>query len=155
MDFVSAGNTQRFLTEGLGLDLTGFFVGRPLYGRKLHADLPRRYYLTGRYNDAFQLYNNYMEMEYIMTSPEPSVDRFDRNGDPVFAEETRTPEQLAEIGRMQDAIRAFMAEFLDLCPEDGLAISPAVLEELFDAAGVQGILTKGYDDWSKKDIERS
>ena len=153
MDFVSAGNTQYFLQKGLGLDLTGFFVGLPSYSRYMDDPPVCGYFLTGEYNNAFQLFNSYMEMEYIMTSPEPSVDRFDGNGRPVFAEETRTAEELEKIGRITDRIRKFLTDWLQLFYEDGAAVSAEMVEELYDAAGIQGIAGQAYDDWSKTDIE--
>ncbi|MBQ1332635.1 MAG: hypothetical protein IIY36_06845 [Lachnospiraceae bacterium] len=153
MDFVSAGNTQYFLQKGLGLDLTGFFVGLPSYSRYMDDPPVCGYFLTGEYNNAFQLFNSYMEMEYIMTSPEPSVDRFDGNGRPVFAGETRTAEELEKIGRITDRIRKFLTDWLQLFYEDGAAVSAEMVEELYDAAGIQGIAGQAYDDWSKTDIE--
>ena len=88
-----------------------------------------------------------------MTSPEPSVDRFDGDGRPVFAAETRTAEELEKIGRITDRIREFLTDWLQLFYKGGTSVSAEMVEELYDAAGIQGIAGQAYDDWSKTDIE--
>ena len=154
MDFVSVGNTQYFLREGLGMDLDGAFIGLPDYSSYRTREIPVSYFLTGETNDAFRLFNSYMEMEYIMTSPEPSLDGFDVDGNPVFAAETRMREDLDEVSRVHGMLRAFMTDFIERFYEDGFCVSREMIEWMFDAADLPETPKQAYDDWSKSEIRR-
>ncbi len=164
VDFVASGTSQRFTEELAPFALQGFYLGRPENGTApacsiqtwLHAETPN----VRRFLD------RYMETEYYMTSPEPSLQRFAADGTPVFAGEVRSAEALAEIARVHAAAQEILERFL-VCTdweetvkraEDPAAVCrqiaqllPAELLCRMALFGARNAVKRRYfDDWSKR-----
>ena len=64
------------------------------------------------------IFDNYYLLETVLTSLSPQLLEFDTNGNPVFAEETRTLENLKCIEEMQSGIIEYFDDMLPLIEED-------------------------------------
>ena len=147
VDFVSIGTTQYYLASSTGLNAKACYLACPLYGEP-YSDID--YYLTDQDNS---FVSNFMEMEYIMTSPEPSLDRFDEEGKPVFAKESRSDKDLRQITAIQTKIVQLFKEYLRLFGELNGEIDSTLLPKLYAAEGYHGIIReRGFDDWIKYTI---
>ncbi|MBR3151069.1 MAG: hypothetical protein IKF46_03715 [Erysipelotrichaceae bacterium] len=147
VDFVSIGTTQHYLSASTGLKTKGCYLACPLYGEPYSGI---DYYLDEQ--DDFFI-SNYMEMEYIMTSPEPSLDHFDDEGKPVFAEETRSEKDLQQIAGIQKRIMDIYSEYLKLFSKQTGLIDDSLPPKLYAAEGYHGIVReRGFDDWIKQKI---
>ena len=147
IDFVAIGTTQEYLQSFCDLNLKGWYMSCPYYGMPC-TDIS--YYLTEP--DSF-FTANYMEMEYIMTSPDPSLDHFDEEGEPVYAEEVRSPEQLQRIAVVQETILRLGNEFFTRFYSADSQIRPIIAERMYAAEGYHGIINeRSYDDWIKQKI---
>ena len=89
-------------------------------------------------------------MEYMMTSPEPSVDGFDEEGHPVFAQETRSSEDRERINALQTIVKKTVLEYMDLF-YNGKAVSSRTVSIVYGTEDHAGILQeRGIDDWTKQ-----
>jgi FMN phosphatase YigB (HAD superfamily) len=105
-DFVSSGTCQKALQNFVDFDLTGLYfaaVGNETeYKRdtKIHP-------LFGSLNVFEKTYNimeNYVFLENIITSYEPTLSGFDDGGNPVFIPERRTEKQFSALREIHAAI---------------------------------------------------
>lgn len=141
-DFISQGTTQAFLKQFAPFDIYGLYFGKPAYTAIPREDI--EYYF--RSEDSVLL-RNFMEMEGVMTSPEPSVTEFSEDGTPVFAKEVRTEERLSEMKLVQDVVRAYVNDYFDLFYCCGDVIRPVIPEEIYAADGYHWVFEGGFEDW--------
>ena len=76
--------------------------------------------------------NNYYILETILTSPEPSVNEFNMNGEPIFAEETRTEKDLECVMEEQQGIYEYFITFIKLCPKISMVVNKKLDEILLE-----------------------
>ncbi len=69
-------------------------------------------------------------LETIITSPEPSVDEFDDDGEPAFATETRDAEAIRCAMDIQEGIEAFFDDYIAIVPEEMRVINKGLDEVL-------------------------
>lgn len=142
VDFVSQGSTQEFLARFAPFALHGLYFARPPYMAQPSEDID--YYFDAE-ESAFQ--RNFMEMEGVMTSPEPSVLSFSDDGRPVFAREVRPEERLRQMQLAQGVIREYLNDYFDLFYFPGDGIRSVVPEEIYAADGYHWVFEWMYDDW--------
>jgi len=148
VDLISTGTTMNILQQVLPCSLHGTFFATT------DADTRRsgiEYYLQGE-NDT--LLNNYIELETFFSSEEPSLERISGDGEPVFAEEVRDPQDLEEFRLVYDEARRVAEEFFRLFYIPGESVQPLLPEEMFAADGYHGVQRFAYDDWAKVPIKK-
>ena len=150
-DFVSSGTCQLWLENMACGAMTGFYFlrGLDVYMERLNIKslFPPKFV----YEKQSKLYENYIFMENIITSPEPALKHIGKGGKLIFEEETRTElqlEQLNEIHRgIADAYETdlkhgiplrneqFAGEVLSLVNGEFSAFSPNYMENdvLYDS----------------------
>ena len=144
-DFVGSGTSQALLERVSGLRLRGFYFGEPLYPRKLPAEI--EYYLS---RDFPVFLTNYIEMESVLTSPEPSLDCYGEDGAPVFSEEVRSEEEFARIRIIKEALLGFAEEYIRLFWDGRSVIRPELPAAMYAAEHPHYVLRQAYDDWGKR-----
>ena len=107
------------------------------------------YYLQGA-NDT--LIRNYIEVEACFTSPEPSVDSIDENGDVVFAEEWRDSISIEETGRIRELAAEAVREFFCRFYAPGMEIDSSLIGELYSLRDGKPVISGAYNDLIKKKI---
>lgn len=108
-DLISHGTVHHGLNQLFVKPLHGFYLCR-IFG--IYDDL--------EFNSCYQQgagseisnpeYVNFLES--ILTSPEPSVEDMDENGDPVMAAEIRTSEELKTVQYIQEGIEEFSLDYI-------------------------------------------
>ena len=141
-DFFAAGTTQHFLTQFIPFHLDGYYFGRPLYGKS--NPLQINYYFYEKHQE---IRERFMEMEYIMTSPEPALKAFSEDGNPLFSPEVRDEETMKEIKEIHEMILQFSKEYIRLFFTDETVIGADFAELLFCCGDYYGMMKAAYDDW--------
>ena len=146
-DLFASGSTQKYLQEVVPFSMEGFYLGN--YKAEPEPGCRISYYLQGE-NDT--LIRNYIEVEACFTSPEPSVDSIDENGDVVFAEEWRDSISIEETGRIQDLAAEAVREFFCRFYAPGMEIDSALIGELYSLRDGRPVISGAYNDLIKKEI---
>lgn len=133
-DLASQGTCQHYLTQKMGLNLTGLYY----WHRQIPTNESFEEEKTGCYNsgipedDASVVVANYLYLEAILTDPEiPSVRCFAEDGTPVYGAEKRTEEELKLIKEIQEGIVDFFKEYIRDLWIPGIGISKAAVEAGF------------------------
>jgi len=115
-DFVAKGTTQLFLQKFMPQQMRGlyFLQLEPEFMADKGVDIESFY--TEKERDTSAIFDNYYILETILTSPMPSVDEFDEAGQPVYAKETRSDENLECVSRMQQGIMQYVDDYLEIVP---------------------------------------
>lgn len=116
-DFVAKGTSQYFLNRVVKNNITGFYFMQlePDYGREKSLDIIPFYTEEERVGSA--IFDNYYVLETILTSPEPSLDEFDSEGNPVYAEETRTRKDISCVMLAQSGVVDYAKKYFEICPK--------------------------------------
>lgn len=109
------GNVQRGLARLLSnVQLHGIFLKKSMDDK-----LPIDYISFFPTGEEWRILNNLslanMEFEQFLSSPEPSVKCFDKQGNPVFLDEVRSEKQLNTLRYMQEYAKKYCSEMSDLC----------------------------------------
>lgn len=116
-DFVAKGTIQVFLKRLIEKPIKG------MYFLQLEEDYMKKYgldieaFYTQSEKNSSTIFEDYYILETILTSPEPSVNEFNINGEPVFTEETRTAKDLECVMEEQRGIFEYFTTFMKLCPK--------------------------------------
>ena len=100
VEFVGAGTCQRQLERYVPFALTGFYFGSRV------GDLLPRYVDCSLYFSEQDtcLLNRYLRFEPYLSSAEPSLVGFNAEGQPLFAQEHRTDEELARLQAVHEGV---------------------------------------------------
>lgn len=129
-DFVAKGTSQMFLQKLVKNKIYGFYFLQlePEFMKDKDLCIDSFYEEKERAQSA--IYDNYYILETLLTAPEPSTDEFDEEGNPVFAQETRTKQDIACFMRAQEGILKYVNEFLKICPREAFTVNKKLDEIL-------------------------
>ena len=151
-DFISAGTTQRIMEEISSFNIEGYY-----FGRNDNMTLGEKYksFLNGRGITQIAFLKRYMEMEYYLMSPEPSLRRYRQDGGLVFAKEVRSQDELLDLSYVHRGIRDFLRQFKEIYPVGQLPpeeeiISPDYICRMYLDGRTELPLRRYYDDWSNQ-----
>ena len=140
-DLGTSGTTLLFLRKIMPFELIGtaFFWYDVFDGEK--RELPiQPMYLNSQIDDTnsynYMIKNEYLQEQYvflepIMTSLEPSVFGFDENGKPIFESEPRTILEKERVKRAQDIIMNYFIEFMQYYYIKDVPIGSFYVEQFF------------------------
>ncbi|QFJ54985.1 hypothetical protein [Pseudobutyrivibrio xylanivorans] len=134
-DFVAKGTTQLFLQKIMKQQLKGlyFLQLEPEFMADKGVEIESFY--TEEERDKSVIFDNYYILETILTSPMPSVDEFDECGNPVYAKETRSPENIKCVQKMQQGIIEYVEDYLEIVPKELRIINKQLDEGLLSLIG--------------------
>ena len=129
-DFVAKGTSQMYIQRMTKNPIKGFYFLQlePEFMRDRNLDITPFY--TEEECEHSAIFDNYYILETLLTSPEASVDEFDAEGNPVFAEETRSDKDIVCFMRAQDGILEYVKKYISICPESERQINKR-LDEIF------------------------
>ncbi len=116
-DFVAKGTTQLYLRKLLRQHIKGFYFLQLEPEFMIDKGLDIEPFYTEDEKSESAIFDNYYILETILTSPYPSLDEFDGNGNPVFASETRSKGDIECVLQMQSGIEEYFREYTSLLPE--------------------------------------
>lgn len=127
-DFVAKGTVQMYLQKLFNCRLKGFYFLQlePEFMANKGLDIVPFYSNEGKNVSA--IFENYYILETILTSPYSQVEEFDTEGNPVFAKETRTDENIKCFEQVQCGITVYFEEYLAILP-DAARIENKILDE--------------------------
>ncbi len=122
-DFVAKGTAQMYLQKLFSQHMKGFYFLQlePEFMADKGLDIESFYSKEER--DTSAIFDNYYILETILTSPYPQMVEMNNNGDPVFANETRTSQDIGCIDRIQNGIVAFFNDYKEIIPENLISIN--------------------------------
>ncbi len=117
-DFVARGTTQMYVSRLAKRPLKGFYFMQQdvEYMRKNRLDILPFYEKEDAAKSAVA--ENYYILETVLTSPMPSLTGFDRKGEALYAEESRTETQLECIQEIQNGILEYFQTYLKMYPRE-------------------------------------
>lgn len=115
-DFVAKGTTQKYIQRLTDHHLKGFYFLQleQEYERCNGMDIESFYGVKELNTNT--VFENYYILETLLTAPHPSVSAFNEMGEPVYAEETRSADDIACFSRTQEGILDYLDTYLRLCP---------------------------------------
>lgn len=103
-DFVSSGTCQLWLEKILNKPLTGYYFVR-LYGeRREMLNIQSLFAPKCVYEQQSRIFDNYLFLENVLTSPEPTLKYFCSGGKCVFEQESRSGEDLKNLSQLHTGI---------------------------------------------------
>lgn len=103
-DFVSSGTCQLWLEKILRRQMTGYYFARNYDEYKEHLCIKSLLSLKSVYEKRSKLYSNYMFLENIFSSPEPTLKYIDDDGKCVFESDSRDEKQIQMLLEIHDGI---------------------------------------------------
>ena len=127
-DFVAKGTTQMYLQKLFPQHIKGFYFLQlePEFMADKGLDIEPFY--SDKEKNSSAIFDNYYILETLLTSPYPQVEEFDENGEPVFADETRSELDIKVFEQAQAGITEYFEEYMRLVPE-GARIENKALDE--------------------------
>lgn len=141
VDFITVGSVVNSLSQFLPFNLRGMFFGCHYLTPVINGG---DYYLR---NEKSLLLKRYVALEPFFSSPEPAQKCMEENGKPLFANEHRSEEELAELKSVWKVVKAFAREYFDVFYQGQEVISAELLEELFATGDYYVVQPTLYDDW--------
>lgn len=129
-DFVAKGTSQMYIQRLLPNEMYGLYFLQLEPEFMKDKGLKIQPFYTEEERDSSAIFDNYYILETLLTSPDPSVDEFDDNGNPVFAKETRSEKDIACFMRAQEGIINYIEKYLEICPHSAIKINKK-LDEVF------------------------
>lgn len=158
VDLVSSGTCQMYVDRLLEGELVGYYLC------KLKTDEPAKEGLNyiSLYkpipigDEMYSFYKMYYLFESVLTSGEPSLDCFDREGNPIFLAETRSEEEIALVEGLQGSLTEYFRDMWYLC--DGMSASAELYADQLiafwrEAVRQCSINVRLQDDWMGTQIQ--
>ena len=116
-DFVAKGTTQMYLQKLFAQHIKGFYFLQlePEFMADKGLDIEPFY--SDEEKNRSAIFDNYYILETILTAPYPQLEEFDGNGNPVFAEETRSETDIDVFDKAQKGITEYFEKYVELVPE--------------------------------------
>lgn len=143
-DFVAKGTVQLYLQRILKRRLQGFYFMQlepdSMEGKGVAVE---PFYLEAE-KETSAMFDNYYILETIVTSPYPQVLEFDKMGNPVFSNETRKIEDIKIIRDVQEGIKDFFEDYIELLPRNAWTPCKQLDESLLTLINQVEICDKGF-----------
>lgn len=113
------GTLEENLKERFGIesgDIAETDIFSDEYGLLRYKKLDIESFYRAEETETSAIFDHYYILETLLTAPHPSVAAFNELGEPVYAEETRSDEDIACFGRAQSGILSYMDTYTKLCP---------------------------------------
>lgn len=132
-DFVSTGTCHLALEKIMNQRIKGY------YFMKVKADDQEKemldvdsFYRAEEDQESKKIYEDYFVLENILTSPMPSLLRFEENGNPLYVNESRTKQEIEFVMRVQEGIVEYFKQYLSILPEPDAEKDKKCSELLFE-----------------------
>jgi len=117
-DFVAKGTSQMYVGRLVNNHCRGFYFLQLEREHMKGKGLDICSFYQKEETEDSAIFDNYYILEVMLTSPEPSVEEFDEEGNAVYGEETRKKEDIRCILDVQEGIYEYFRTYLKLCPKE-------------------------------------
>ena len=116
-DFVAKGTSQMYAQKLIKNHICGFYFLQlePDYMKDKNLEITPFY--TKEEQTESAIFDSYYILETILTAPNPSLDEFDNNGNPIYAMETRSEKDINCFLKVQEGIMNYAKKYLLICPK--------------------------------------
>ena len=90
------------------------------------------------------IFDNYYILETMLTSPYPQMLEMDENGDPVFADETRSVVGIEVFKSAQEGIIEYFKDYITIVPENSRTVNKKLDEKLLELVNKVQILDEEF-----------
>lgn len=158
MDFVSSGTSQKSLAKIVPFEIKGIYAGWN------SGESQEEVGVKALYSDTDTFFLKYYKLiETFMTSEEPSLSHFDKEGKPVFQKQERTEQELSYVREMQRACIDYFSDFLSLMDGKAENISNTFTDSVFAVSNTAVMKEKEsvlnnislMDDWRQVRLKKS
>ena len=143
-DFVAKGTTQMYLQKLFSQHLKGFYFLQlePEFMKDKGLDIEPFY--SDEEKNTSAIFENYYILETMLTAPYPQMVEMDDDGNPVFAKETRSEQNLQVFERTQQGIIEFFEDYLRILPDSSRTVNKKLDEKLLALVNKVQILDKEF-----------
>ncbi len=143
-DLVSKGTVQMYLQRLFPQHMKGFYFLRlePEFMADKGLDIESFY--SNEETLASAVYDNYYILETILTAPYPQIKEMDNEGNPIFAVETRSEQDLRCFKRAQNGIKEYFKEYISILPESARKENKKLDEKLLAFVNKVQILDEDF-----------
>lgn len=129
-DFVAKGTTQYFIEKLVINHIKGFYFLQlePEFMLDKNLDIISFYSSSEFKNSA--IYDDYYILETILTSAEPMLIDFEENGNPIYANETRTKNNIDCFFKVQEGIIDYFKDYVSRSKQEERLINRSY-DEIF------------------------
>ena len=131
-DFVAKGTTQMYLRKLFVQQMKGFYFLQLEREFMKDKGLDIESFYSDEEKNTSAIFDNYYILETVLTSPDPQLLEFDLDGNPIYADETRSDEDIATIKLVQSGIVDYFKDYLRLVPESQRKVNKALDEKLLE-----------------------
>lgn len=116
-DFVAKGTSQMYLQRLFEQHIKGlyFLQLEPEFMADKGLDIEPFY--ADEEKNTSAVFDQYYILEAILTSPYPSVEEFDEDGNPIYAKETRSEQDIACLKQVQEGIIDYFDDYIRILSE--------------------------------------
>jgi HAD superfamily hydrolase (TIGR01549 family) len=120
-DLASSGTCQKALAAITDFDLTGIYIFAVRHNNGYKSEVPVKgiFGTVDPYKKNSYLFDNYLLLENILMSDDPTIADFDESGNPIFLTDERTGSQLKSLSAIQGGT-------LKYCTESGLNFADCI-----------------------------
>ena len=129
-DFVAKGTTQLYLNKIVENHLRGFYFLQLERDNMKDKNIDIVSFYSENEKDTSSIFENYYILETILTAPHSSVHGFDVEGNPIYAQETRSIKDIQCVEKIQKGILSYYKDYTCLCPENEVEIDKK-MDEIF------------------------
>ena len=116
-DFVAKGTSQMYIQKLVDNHMKGLYFLQLEAEHMKDKGLDIQPFYSKEETDSSAIFDNYYVLETLLTAPAPSVNKFNENGNPVYAKETRSKKDIKCFQRAQEGILEYFDTYLRLCPK--------------------------------------
>ncbi len=131
-DFVSSGTCQAGLEKIMKQKMRGYYFIQIEDDKKEKKKLDIISFYDKGERDKTKVYEDYFILENILTSPIPSLRKFDKEGNPEYMEEKRKKEEMDFINQVQDGIVQYFEQYIKLLPTSFCKETRECSERMFE-----------------------
>lgn len=150
-DFVAKGTSQMYIGRLVENHLKGlYFLQLEEDGMKEKGLDIIPFYQKGEMDDS-AIFDDYYILETMLTAPEPSVREFGRMGEPCYAKETRTEEDIQCFLAVQNGVLDYFKTYLGICPGNAVSINKKLDEIMLSLIHGVSVLDRAFLDLKVED----
>lgn len=129
-DFVAKGTSQLYLQRLFSQHIKGYYFLQlePEFMADKGLDIEPFY--SDEEKNTSAIFDNYYILETILTSPDPQLLEFDQDGNPIYADETRSNQDITTVERVQKGIIEYFEDYIRLVPESCRNVNKRLDEKL-------------------------
>lgn len=129
-DFVAKGTTQMYVQRLTDHHIKGlyFLQLEPEFMKDKGLDIKPFY--SKEEKDESAIYDNYYILETLLTAPHPQVLEFDDIGKHIYAEELRSEKDLNCFEMMQQGVKNYFEQYINMVPEQYRTINKQLDEKI-------------------------